>query len=116
VGQTLDASLPTRFFEDAEKEIVGVDGGHPRCWEDECLRVVVPADRPPPFKLCLDRNGKPYIRIAAFGLCFDLTAICDARIDSKAVLHLVVPAKRKKLTGPETQHQESSDDPTVTLA
>jgi hypothetical protein len=27
VGHTVDASQPSRFFADAEKEIVGVDGG-----------------------------------------------------------------------------------------
>lgn len=29
VGDAVDAGLPARFFEDAEKEIAGVDGGAP---------------------------------------------------------------------------------------
>jgi hypothetical protein len=75
VGHTVDASLPTRFFEDAEKKIVRLDGRPPRSWEDERLGAGVPADRPPPFKLSLDRNGKPYIRIAAFGLSVPLPKV-----------------------------------------
>src|SRR5581483_2658957 len=54
--------------------------------------------------------------IASLGLGFDLDAICDAAVDSKAVLRLVVPAECEKLARPEPEHEEHANNETVAVA
>ena len=95
VGNARHACPLAGFLEDPEKEIVGVDRGAASRGKDECFWRGVLARPSPPLKFCLDRNGKPDASIAALGLGFDLDAICDAAVDSKTVLRLVVPAARE---------------------
>ena len=54
-------------------------------------------------------------RSAALGLCFDFDAICDATVDTKAVLRFIVPAKCEKFTGPESEHKEHPNNQSVAI-
>jgi hypothetical protein len=111
-----DPGLFASFLQDPEKEIVGVDGGSPCRRKDECLWGGILAARSPPLKFSLDRDGKPDATVAALGLGFDLDAICDASVDSKTVLPLIVPAECEKLAGPESENKEHANNQTVAVA
>src|SRR5581483_3012404 len=116
VGNDGHACRLAGFLEDPEKEIIGVDRGTASGGKDECLWGGVLARRSPPLKFCIDRNGNPDASIASLGLGFDLDAICDAAVDSKAVLRLVVPAECEKLARPEPEHEEHANNETVAVA
>ena len=110
-----DFRLLAGFFKDAEKEIVGIDHGAPCRGKDEGVRGGFLGGRPPPLKFGIDGNRKPDVCVAALGLCFDFDAICDATVDTKAVLRFIVPAKCEKFTWPESEHKEHPNNQSVAI-
>jgi hypothetical protein len=57
-----DFRLLAGFFQDAEKEIVGIDHGAPCGGKDEGVRGGFLGGRPPPLKFGIDGNRNPALR------------------------------------------------------